>query len=298
MIKKFDEFVKINENITNQKYLSDEDINKQYEGFEISDFTIKPRRRWYYQSGVDNPDTEYTWDISFNIIFPNAEHEDFDESLWENAFVYDEHGKRIGFDNWYPEDVAEKLIQMVRDEINKHWSELEKLKSDENHNMKSGIKESINYDQLNESFTNQELKDAIKAHGGLTVKHFYDDARTSLADFDLKNAKFVGYLKPETVDDIYNNNCYILLYKSRDIILRTNDGGIILVEKGNSVLDKNYDVWVRKVKTRNNNWIEDRVRKHPEEEYWNSSKVDIKYDSLKPEKHATYMRRSKHINRK
>jgi hypothetical protein len=155
------------------------------------------------------------------------------------------------------------------------------------------------FDELNESFTNQELKDAIKAHGGLTVnKHFYDDARTSLADFDLKNAKFVGYLKPETVDDIYNNNCYILLYKSRDIILRTNDGGIILVEKGNSVLDKNYDVWVRKVKTRNNNWIEDRVRKHPEEEYWNSSKVDIKYDSLKPEKHATYMRRKKPINRK
>jgi hypothetical protein len=95
-----------------------------------------------------------------------------------------------------------------------------------------------------------------------------------------------------------SNNCYILLYKSRDIILRTNDGGIILVEKGNSVLDKNYDVWVRKVKTRNNNWIEDRVRKHPEEEYWNSSKVDIKYDSLKPEKHATYMRRKKPINRK
>ena len=140
MIKKFDEFVKINENITNPKYLSDEDINKQYEGFEISDFTIKPRRRWYYQSGIDNPDTEYTWDISFNIIFPNAEHEDFDESLWENAFVYDEHGKRIGFDNWYPEDVAEKLIQMVRDEINKHWSELERLKSDENHNMNSSIK--------------------------------------------------------------------------------------------------------------------------------------------------------------
>lgn len=162
----------------------------------------------------------------------------------------------------------------------------------------SSVKESINYDQLNESFTNQELKDAIKAHGGLADKYFYDDARTSLADFDLKNAKFVGYLKPETVNDIYNNNCYILLYKSRDIILRTNDGGIIIVEKGDGVLDKNYDVWVRKVKTRNNNWIEDIVRKHPEEEYWNSSKRDIKYDSIKPEKHATYMRRKKHINRK
>ena len=67
------------------------------------------------------------------------------------------------------------------------------------------------FDILNESFTNKELKDAIKAHGGLIVnKCINHDARTSIVDFDLKNAKFVGYLKPETVDDIYNNNCFIL----------------------------------------------------------------------------------------
>ena len=234
----------------------------------------------------------------------------------EYPIVIDVNGKLLTGKVWYCDDWGE-YFESEDDIYNRIWKDAdfdgigdaeswveqeiedlnyEEIDLDKEYGYKedSSIKENLNYDQLNESFTNQELKDAIKAHGGLTTKYFYDDARQNLADFDLKNAKFVGYLKPETVEDIYNNNCYILLYKSRDIILRTNDGGIILVEKGDSVLDKNYDVWVRKVKTRNNNWIEDRIRKYPEEDHWNSSKRDIKYDSIKPERHATYMRRSKH----
>ena len=240
----------------------------------------------------------------------------------EYPIVIDVNGKLLTGKVWYCDDWGE-YFESEDDIINRVWNddelgncngiesaecfvdkELEDLNYEEidldkeyGYKGDSSIKETINYDQLNESFTNQELKDAIKAHGGLIVnKCTNHDARTSIVDFDLKNAKFVGYLKPETVDDIYINNCFILLYKSRDIILRTNDGGIIVVEKDD--FDKNYYAWLRKVKTRNNNWIEDIVRKYPEKEYWNTSKRDIEYDSIEPDKDATYMRRSKHINRK
>ena len=305
MIKNFDEF--INENITNQKYLSDEDINKQYEGFEISDFTIKPRRRWYYQSGIDNPDTEYTWDISFNIIFPNAEHEDFDESLWENAFVYDEHGKRIGFDNWYPEDVAEKLIQMIRDEINKHWSDLERLKSDENHNMNSSIKESINYEQLNESFTNQELKDAIKEHGGLSKTYKEIDARTLYTEqsnsFDLVDCKYCGYISPEIVEIInkeFKCNTRVWHYIYTNILL-TNDGGAIIIDNGDDNLGDEHRKWIKKMKIRNNNWKEDWLNNNTGKStrLWRKGFSQEDVDDHKiPDRFNTSMRRSKHINRK
>ena len=35
-------------------------------------------------------------------------------------------------------------------------------------NENQNIDENIDFEQLNESFTNQELKNAIKAHGGLS----------------------------------------------------------------------------------------------------------------------------------
>lgn len=110
----------LNENTNDLPYLSDDDIHKQYEGFKISEFSIKPRRR--------NFSDEYTWDISFMIIFPNAEHPDFDESLWENVFVYDEKGEEIAFDHWYPDDIAKQLIGFIRREIKKHWPEMEAIK--------------------------------------------------------------------------------------------------------------------------------------------------------------------------
>ena len=44
-------------------YLSDQDIHKQYEGFEIDEFTIKPKK-FRYGGG-------YGWEIGFTIHFPN-----------------------------------------------------------------------------------------------------------------------------------------------------------------------------------------------------------------------------------
>jgi hypothetical protein len=111
----------LKENTNDLPYLSDDDIHKQYEGFKITEFSIKPR----YIFG------EYRWDISFGIIFPNAEHSDFDESLWENVCVYDEKGEKMAFENWYPDDITKQLIDFVRSEIQKHWPEMETLKKDQ-----------------------------------------------------------------------------------------------------------------------------------------------------------------------
>lgn len=299
MIKKFEEFININKSTNNEiqkpllkedvseyPYLSDEDIHKQYEDFKISEFSIKPRRL-YHEDG-------YTWDISFGITFPNADHEDFDETSWENVFVYDEKGKRMAFDHWYPEDIAIQLVQMVRDEIQKHWSELNDLKNKDNHKQNTIIDENIDFEQINESFNNKELAEEIKKHGGLKDSQKDMDARRNLTTFDLKNSKYSCYLNPKIVSDIYYNNAYMLLYKSKDIILYTNDGGIILIDSGD---DKdNYRKWRDKMHMRNDNWIEDRIKENPEETFWNVNKTD---DSTYRDPHSdvTGMRRFKHTNR-
>lgn len=294
MIKKFEEFINkstnneiqkplLKEDVSEYPYLSDEDIHKQYEDFKISEFSIKPRRL-YHEDG-------YTWDISFGITFPNADHEDFDETSWENVFVYDEKGKRMAFDHWYPEDIAIQLVQMVRDEIQKHWSELNDLKNKEKNKQNTIIDENIDFKQINESFNNKELAEEIKKHGGLKDLQKDFDARRNLTTFDLKNSKYSCYLDPKFVSDIYHNNAYMLLYKSKDIILYTNDGGIILIDSGN---DKdNYRKWRDKMHMRNDNWIEDRIKENPEETFWSVNKTgDSTYRD--PHSDITNMRRFKH----
>lgn len=100
---------------------SDADIHRDYEGFKINEFRIKPMRLSY--SG------EYIWDVGFEIEFPNVEHdEDHDFVLWDNPMVYDEKGERIAFDHWYPDDIASELRSMIRSQIRSHWPEMERLK--------------------------------------------------------------------------------------------------------------------------------------------------------------------------
>ena len=105
-------------------YLSDKDIHKQYEGFELEDFTIKPKK-FRYGDG-------YGWEICFGIHFPNVDHPDFDDFKWENVDVWDEEGKRITWDGWYPEDIEQQLISMIRSEIQKHMGEMEEFKAQTN----------------------------------------------------------------------------------------------------------------------------------------------------------------------
>ena len=164
-------------------------------------------------------------------------------------------------------------------------------------NENQNIDENIDFEQLNESFTNQELKDAIKAHGGLSS--FILDARKESDKFNLKNAKYVGYLNPEIYKDICDSGCYLIIYKSLDFILFTKDGGAIIINDGDEYLGKDYNEWVKKMKIRNNNWVEDEVSEKPENSLiMQAHKQDIRYDRhKKPDEYATSMRRYKHINR-
>ena len=93
--------------------------NHKLEDFKIDEFTIKPKERY---------DGTFSWDICFEISFPNVDHPDFDESKIENPMVYDEMGKQIAFDHWYPDDIYEKLVTIIRNEIKKHWPEMKALK--------------------------------------------------------------------------------------------------------------------------------------------------------------------------
>ena len=97
-------------------YLSDKKIHKQYEGYEIDDFYIKPIQFRY--------SNDFGWECGFEISFPNVDHPDFDDSRWVNVDVDDEKGERIGFDVWFPNDIRDELLSMIRSEIKKHWSEM------------------------------------------------------------------------------------------------------------------------------------------------------------------------------
>ena len=110
--------------LNESQWMSDEDIHREYEDFKINEFSIKPIRYRY--------SNDFGWDIGFEIEFPNVEHdENHDFTKWENPMVYDEKGVRIAFDNWYPDDIAEKLKQFIRSQIKEHWPEMEALKSSE-----------------------------------------------------------------------------------------------------------------------------------------------------------------------
>ena len=106
-------------------YLSDNDIHKQYEGFEIDEFHIEPIEHRFHKKSDPN---RFGWECGFMIYFPNVDHPDFDDSKWENVSVDDEKGERMGFDGWYPDDIRRQLVEMVRAEIKKHWPEMEALK--------------------------------------------------------------------------------------------------------------------------------------------------------------------------
>ena len=91
----------------NEEYMSDTDIAAQYDDFKITYFTIKPLKHSEGYEGV------------IEIEFPNANDIDFNSSLVENYFVYDKDGKRIAFENWYPDYINDKLINLIRNKINK-----------------------------------------------------------------------------------------------------------------------------------------------------------------------------------
>ena len=92
-------------------YMSDEEIASQYEDFKITNIEVEPDK---YGEG-------YTGAIE--ISFPNADDITFDTSVVDNFYIYDNAVTRFGFENWYPEDVVEKLKELIKDYIDENLKE-------------------------------------------------------------------------------------------------------------------------------------------------------------------------------
>ena len=96
-----------------EKLLSDEDIEAQYNDFNVEYCEIEPSEvhdDWF--------------NATLEIEFPNADHPDFNSSVIENAY-YDRASDNWGFDNWYPEETLEKLKQIILDKIAEYEKEHE-----------------------------------------------------------------------------------------------------------------------------------------------------------------------------
>lgn len=89
------------------KYLSDEDIAAQYNGFKCTYIEVKP-------SKVNEGWINFTLELEF----PNADHPDFNDYVIENGY-WDTEKDTWGFDNWYPEKTYEDLKDLVRKEAQK-----------------------------------------------------------------------------------------------------------------------------------------------------------------------------------
>ena len=127
--------------VVNENYMSDEDIKAQYNGAKVTHLQVEPSR---YGEG---------WTGTLEIIFPNADDIDFDSSVVDNFFVYDNVGNNIGFENWYPDVVVAKLKEFIQKEIAKKKDTIKESTED---NEPADIEEEIKdlYNNLNNAILN------------------------------------------------------------------------------------------------------------------------------------------------
>lgn len=94
----------LNEDMT---YMSDEDIANQYSDMKITYFEINPLRN------------SEGWEGTFELEFPNADDIDYDSTMVNDFFVYDNEGNRIAWDYWMPDEQTKYLNDIIRKEIAK-----------------------------------------------------------------------------------------------------------------------------------------------------------------------------------
>lgn len=97
----------IEESMNEDKYLSDEDIAAQYNGFKCTYIEVKPSKV-----------NEGWFNFTLELEFPDADHPDFSDYVIENGY-YSTQDEVWGFDNWYPEATMEQLKDLVRKEVAK-----------------------------------------------------------------------------------------------------------------------------------------------------------------------------------
>jgi hypothetical protein len=130
-------------------------------------------------------------------------------------------------------------------------------------NENQNIDESIDFEQLNESFNDNNITNAINDHDGIDKRRRQFGA-IHYADYDLKTARYWGYLTPETVENIEEVH---LEFQLRKNLIYTNDGGAIVVSDTSKFnLTNKRNEWEDKVSKRNKNWGEE--EKNKEEYKW------------------------------
>lgn len=94
-----------------ERYMSDDDIHSQYEGFRITYLDVDRNRLNGFNGTIE-------------IEFPNADEIDFDGNVVDNFIVYDKNASQIAFDRWYPSDVYNRLCSAIRVEIRKKYGNI------------------------------------------------------------------------------------------------------------------------------------------------------------------------------
>ena len=95
----------------NDEYLSDEDIDSQYNDFVVTNISQQSNSSGY-----------------ITIEFPNAEHPDFDSEKTTGYIIYDDG--TVAFDDWFPEHVYNELVQYVKSNSEGQLSEAVEVQPD------------------------------------------------------------------------------------------------------------------------------------------------------------------------
>jgi len=89
----------------NYQYMSDADIEQKYKDFDVTHINVQRANNGEGYNGT------------IEITFPNADDEQFDSTMVDNFFIYDNEMTRFGFDNWYPQEITEELKEFIKEYI-------------------------------------------------------------------------------------------------------------------------------------------------------------------------------------
>ena len=205
--------------VLKENYMSDEDIKAQYNGAKVTHLQVEPSR-----SGEG-------WTGTLEIIFPNADDIDFDSSVVDNFFVYDNAGNNIAFDNWYPDVVVAKLKEIIQKEIAKKKDTIKESAGDNepadiveeikdlHNNLNNAI---LNLGVIEELFEDPEVKTKLQSISNsiLTIGREVDQIHSQLMETETLESIFgmedwankgLDSLKPgqivadEVIEELSNN---------------------------------------------------------------------------------------------
>lgn len=156
----------IAEGLLKEAYLSDEDIESQYEDFKCTHLKIEK----------GHPSVENWYNFTLELEFPEADHPDFSDYVIENGY-YNKDDDVWGFDNWYPSETLESLKALVLKEIDnmeaRGLTEIETDMQPEQLELKyENLNNSIAEDLLNE--VSDELKQRVIDKRKENVKNAQD----------------------------------------------------------------------------------------------------------------------------